>query len=153
MIFEEGKRNKYLYRSPYPEIRHSSMNQRFRRNKRQPLPFSTTRLTNYCLISKLRSFFLNLVRGIELGVLNLDTSNGSKNTLMERLNTSAILTNENLWKILHDLKNKHPYGINSFYNFRNCQPHYSLIHFLITHLTQTETQNNKTRKIFVKTLG
>lgn len=144
------REEKYHYTPLYPEIHYSSMNQRFRRNKKQPLPSCTTRLTNYCLISKLRSFFLNIVRGVKLGVVNLDTSNGSKNTLMERQNTSAILTNESLWRILHDLKNKHQYGINSFYNFRKCQPPYSLSHFLITHLTQTDVQNRKTRKIFVK---
>jgi hypothetical protein len=131
MILEKGKRNKYHYRPLYSEIHYSSVNQRFRRNKRQPLPSCTTRLTNYCLISKLRSFFLSLAHGVELGVVNLDTPNGSKNTLMERLNTSAIFTNESLWRILQDLNNKNPHNANSYYNFRNCQPPYSLSHFLI----------------------
>jgi hypothetical protein len=153
MILEKGKRNKYHYRPLYPEIHCSSVNQCFRRNKRQPLPSCTTRLTNYCLISKLRSFFLSLAHGDELGVVNLDTPNGSENALMEMLITSVIFINESLWRILQDLNNKNPHNINSFDDFRNCQPPYSLSHFLITHLTKTEVQKSKTRKIFVKTLG
>jgi len=59
---------------------------------------------------KIKIFF-NLVHVVELVVINLDTSNGSKNILMEGPNTSAILTNESLRKILRDLKNNHPYSI------------------------------------------